>query len=151
MKAIAATYPYDIDEVTLIWRRSWQHPLGVDPVLNFEDQLVLKPSVSKRVICDLVHQDPEKLSNLQVNSRSSSFKEGVSDTDRFETVLGIFKDIWKSRKGDQKNTENEHRKARRQKTPRDARMVARDASVPLDHLVSSELIAKICLFKYFIS
>ena len=96
------------------------------------------------MICDLVHQDPEKLSNLQVNSRSSSFKEGVSDTDRFRTVLKIFKDLWKSRKGYQKKTENEHQKARRQKTPR-------DASVPLDHLISSELIAKICLFKYFIS
>ena len=53
-------------------------------------------ALRKKVSNFLLHQDPEKISDLQVNSRSSSFQEGMSDTDRFRVVLKIFRDLWKA-------------------------------------------------------
>jgi len=107
----------------------------------------------KKVSSSLLHHDPEKLSDFQVNSRSSSFQEGVSDIDWFQAVSKIFNDLWKSRKGDLKRTENEYREHDRslQKGPRDTRAKTRDASVLLGYLISSEYIVFISLFKYFIS
>ena len=96
IKPIIVYYPFVLDEVSLVWRRSRHHQ--VETFLNFKDQLV-KPKVSKNVFYEFVlHQDPEKLNDFQTNSRSSSFKEGVSDTDRLQTVSQIFNKFWDSRK-----------------------------------------------------
>ena len=77
----------------------------------------------------------------------------LSDKARFKAVSEIFKDLWKLRKGDRKRTKNGHRKHDRslQKGPRDARGKTRDTSISLGYLISSEQIAFISLFKYFIS
>ena len=91
MDQTLVTYAHEFDEVLLIQRRSQQHQ--VETFLNFEDQLV-KPSVSKNVFYDLVfNQDSGKISDLQVNSMSSSFKEGVYDTGQFRAVSRFFKDF----------------------------------------------------------
>ena len=153
IKPIIAYYPFELDEVSLVWRRSRQHQ--VETFLNFEDQLV-KPKVSNNVFHEFVlHQDPEKLNDFQVNSRSSSFKEGVSDTDRFRVVSQIFREFWKSRKRAQKKgkilQQNKSYLATRGYGWRRENIVVRFASVSLGYLISSEQIAFISLFKYFIS
>ena len=80
---------------------------------------------------------------FQVNLRSSSFQVRVTDTGRCLTVTKIFRDLWKPRRRARKKTENEHRTSRRQRGLRDARVMSRDVSVSLDHLISAELVVMI--------
>ena len=66
-KISLVSYPYELDEVMLVWRQSRQQ---VDPFLNSEDHVMNQRALRKKVLCNLVlHQDPEKLNDLQVNSR----------------------------------------------------------------------------------
>ncbi|KAJ9551408.1 hypothetical protein OSB04_015453 [Centaurea solstitialis] len=89
-KVSLVSYPYELDEITLVWSRS--RPLYVDPFLSFKDQ-------PKNMLYDLMlHRNPEEVRDLHENSRSSSFQVGVTDVDRFRPVLEFFKDFWKPRK-----------------------------------------------------
>ncbi|KAJ9567091.1 hypothetical protein OSB04_003057 [Centaurea solstitialis] len=89
-KVSLVSYPYEFDEITLVWSRS--RPLYVDPFLSFIDPLIKTTNV---------YQEPENLRDPRENSRSSSFQVGVSDTDRFRAVSEIFNYFWKPGKGTQ--------------------------------------------------
>ena len=95
MKAITAYYPYKLDEVSLVWKHTQQSSLtlkGSPSFLNLDSPTMNPISLKKRQFFD----PSEDL--FEVNSSSSSFKEEVSDTNRFRTVSWIFREFWESRK-----------------------------------------------------
>ncbi|KAJ9541909.1 hypothetical protein OSB04_028415 [Centaurea solstitialis] len=120
------SYPYELYEITHTWSRT--QLAEADPFLSFQRQ----PDNMLRDL--LLHQDPEQIKNLHVNLRTSYFQVRVSDTDRFRAVSAILKYLWKPRKRGRKKLVNQHRKHGRSrlKNLRDARMLARGASMLLD-------------------
>ena len=146
--SIIAYYPYELDEVSLVWKHTRQSPLtleGSSSFLNFENPITNLVTL-KRILFFGGRDDVD----FQVNSRSSSFQEGVSDTDRFRAVLEIFRYFWKPRKGVRMKSKSWHQKRSNLATRsyKSRREKISDQSV---YLINPEKIGMICLFKYFMS
>ncbi|KAJ9556731.1 hypothetical protein OSB04_011345 [Centaurea solstitialis] len=91
----AAYYPFELDEVSLRWKRSQRYP--------FE---------------------------FGVNSRSSSFQVGVTDTDQFRSIFEVFKEFWKPGKC--------VRKKGKIKYQGNIRLAARRCSSRREHYISED-------------